>query len=45
MALLDPDAEAGWTTGIRLRIDDSVHAAYGKKGARSPTGAPRSVTR
>lgn len=31
VALLDPDAEAGQTTGIRLRIDDSVDAAHVKK--------------
>ncbi|MGY4906261.1 hypothetical protein [Streptomyces sp. 900116325] len=31
VALLDPDAEAGQTTGIRLRIDDSVDAEHVKK--------------
>ncbi|WP_329166937.1 hypothetical protein OHB49_42685 (plasmid) [Streptomyces sp. NBC_01717] len=31
VALLDPDAEAGQTTGIRLRIDDSVDAAHVKR--------------
>ncbi|MBV7674225.1 hypothetical protein STHAL_32780 [Streptomyces halstedii] len=28
--LIDPDAEAGQTTGITYRIDDSVDAAYAK---------------
>ncbi|MFF0051659.1 hypothetical protein [Streptomyces sp. NPDC005498] len=31
VALLDPEAEAGQTTGIQLRIDDSVDAAHVKK--------------
>ncbi|WP_281066969.1 hypothetical protein [Streptomyces inhibens] len=38
-AVLDPDAEAGQTTGVTSRIDDSIDAAHVKReGASSHSG-------